>query len=325
MNTIIFDMNNLAMRYVYKLANKNDFLELLPYSIFNAIVDFSENMAVTLEKHYTIALAGDCSWHYWRRDIYPQYKADRKEKRSRDAIDWEAVWKCVENFEFNAFTYLPFITLVGVDGCEADDIIYSLAKKSEDCIICSSDSDFVQLIDKHVHLYSPMAEDFVFNYYRDNVCYTPEQFLNWAIITGQHGKDNVFNICTPSDWDCSKRKPGVGSAFVRKLEKRASEAGESLEAYCSREYKDTWERNKKLIDLSQIPEEYSKKIDELLEDSIDRIPNDLDGFLDVYNWPSLKSEFERDKMKARLAAISGARHSVNIVLEATDMPSLGEI
>ena len=44
------------------------------------------------------------SRHYWRRDYFPQYKANRKKGREQSDLDWDVIFKCLNEIkeEFQA-------------------------------------------------------------------------------------------------------------------------------------------------------------------------------------------------------------------------------
>lgn len=114
-------------------------------------------------------------------------------------------------------------------------------------------------------LYSPIQKEFVDFPHVCSLsggkvlCESPAEYLDYAIITGQGGKDNVYNIKTPTDWDATagKRKPGCGIAAARKM----MASMEGLEA-CLRNNGlwENYERNRQLIDMCALPSQYVEAI-----------------------------------------------------------------
>ena len=100
-----------------------------------------------------------------RQKIYPEYKATRKVKRRLNRnVDWgtapqdeeasmrQQMGRLVEYLE-----QLP-LTLICVDGIEADDTMAYISQQllpESDCILMSTDKDFLQLVDDRVKVWSP--------------------------------------------------------------------------------------------------------------------------------------------------------------------------
>ena len=100
-----------------------------------------------------------------RQKIYPEYKATRKVKRRLNRnVDWgtapqdeqqsmkQQMGRLIEYLE-----QLP-LTLICVDGIEADDTMSYISQQllpKSDCILMSTDKDFLQLVDDRVKVWSP--------------------------------------------------------------------------------------------------------------------------------------------------------------------------
>ena len=100
-----------------------------------------------------------------RRKIFPEYKGTRKVKRRLNRnVDWgtapadeqqsmkQQMGRLIEYLE-----QLP-LTLVSVDGIEADDTMAYISQQllpKSDCILMSTDKDFLQLVDERVSVYLP--------------------------------------------------------------------------------------------------------------------------------------------------------------------------
>ena len=100
-----------------------------------------------------------------RQKIYPEYKQNRKVKqRLNRNVDWgtapqdeqesmkQQMGRLVEYLE-----QLP-LTLVCIDGIEADDTMAYISQQllpESDCILMSTDKDFLQLVDDRVKVWSP--------------------------------------------------------------------------------------------------------------------------------------------------------------------------
>jgi 5'-3' exonuclease len=128
-----------------------------------------------------------------------------------------------------------------IERCEADDIIATLAKyyhQSEPIMIVSGDKDFIQLQRfNNVEQYAPIQKKFL----GEDI--VPEEFLMEHIIKGDRS-DGIPNILSPDDCFVTgeKQKP------ITKKRLQEFSSGQ-MDA----ETKTNFERNKKLVDLMQIP------------------------------------------------------------------------
>ncbi len=101
-----------------------------------------------------------------RRNLYPEYKANRNSSRITNhnifsSKDEES--ESINNQISRLVQYLQClpVTVISIDGLEADDIIGYLANKfqahneTQKVTIMSADKDFLQLVTDKVHCYSP--------------------------------------------------------------------------------------------------------------------------------------------------------------------------
>lgn len=306
-NLILFDFNNLACRCIHQrglgYGTDQRSWDLLAYMIFTIMYDFVIQCTEHFEPGDTVdvVLALDSKDGYWRRDLYPPYKADRAEKRAADGIDWPRAYAEFDRLTDAVGGFTPW-KVVRASKCEADDVIYALSRLHQTehpdsvVIIHSGDSDYLQLVSDSVLLYSPMQKEFVDFPHICSLsggkvlCESAAEYLEYAVITGQGGKDNVYNIKTPTDWDTSagKRKPGCGVAAARKM----MASMEGLEA-CLRNNGlwENYERNRQLIDMRELPSRYMRDISDAYR-GMKAGQCDMDGLLSVYVWPSVLIEKE---------------------------------
>jgi len=140
-----------------------------------------------------------------RRNLFPEYKANRNANRMTNysifqskAEEQESINNQMERL-IQYLKCLP-VTVVSIDGLEADDIIGYLATKFEahkdtqKVTIMSADKDFLQLVTDKVHCYSPTKKK----------VYTPKDvleefgvssynFLNYKVLMGD-SSDNIPGI-----------------------------------------------------------------------------------------------------------------------------------
>jgi len=100
-----------------------------------------------------------------RRKLYPQYKENRKvKKRLNRNVDWgiapqdeEQSMRQQSGRLIEYLEQLP-ITLISVDGIEADDTMAYISQQllpKSDIMLMSTDKDFLQLVDDRVKVWSP--------------------------------------------------------------------------------------------------------------------------------------------------------------------------
>jgi len=153
---------------------------------------------VGLRPEDTVIIAVDSPKGNWRKEIDSEYKANRKEKREQEDIDWKKIFaqfqELLEVLEANT----PFHSIV-VDKMEADDIIAYGCKRFQDQenIILSADSDYEQLcVYPKVKLFSPLSKRYkhVDNPYR--------------VLLKKIRKETADNLVTPilTQEDYKKRK-----------------------------------------------------------------------------------------------------------------------
>ena len=206
------------------------------------------------EKYGELVICCD-SKHYWRRDYFPNYKANRKKDRASSGYDWDFIFTTLNGVRDEIKEHFPYKVLE-VYGAEADDIIATLVKQGQDdpdTIIISSDKDFIQLHGFHVKQYSPVSKKFVNST-------PPLEYLREHIIKGDRS-DGVPNVLSPDDtFTESKRQKPIRKTMLITL----TEAMDKWEpkdlfqlAKCNRDtWVRNWQRNETLIDLGKIPSRY---------------------------------------------------------------------
>ena len=193
---------------------------------------------------------------YWRRDIFPYYKASRKKDREASPFNWNLIFETLNKIRDELRDTFPYRVLQ-VDKTEADDIIGTLCHKhgvqlmnetTEKILILSSDKDFMQLQKfANVEQFSPAAKKFL----RTN---EPDKFLREHIIKGDRG-DGIPNILSSDDtFVTDKRQKPVTE---KKLNIWVTE--EPVQ-FCDSLMLRNFKRNESLIDLGKIPVEYQQKI-----------------------------------------------------------------
>lgn len=191
----------------------------------------------------------------WRRDMFPQYKANRKKNREEGGLDWHEFFRILDTVREEIKANLPYKT-VHIQGVEADDIIATLVESTQEfgcgekVMIISSDKDFIQL-HRHgnVRQFSPQAKALI----REK---DPVAFLQEHVIRGDGG-DGVPNILSPDDVFVSggRQKP----ISTKKLNEWIKNWDRLEQVLTPTEYRN-FKRNRSLIDLSYIPQDKKDEI-----------------------------------------------------------------
>jgi 5'-3' exonuclease len=189
--------------------------------------------------------------HYWRKDVFPYYKANRKRDRDSSPIDWHSVFESLNKIRTEISEFFPY-HVMNVEGAEADDIIGVVAKRehtAERILILSGDKDFVQLQKyPNIDQYAPIQKVFI----RSE---KPAEAIREHIMLGDSG-DGIPNFLSADDTFVS----GKRQTPIRK-EKLARWVKEPKpENFCDLKMLRGYKRNQELIDLDFIPKTVQKAI-----------------------------------------------------------------
>ena len=180
---------------------------------------------------------------YWRSQVFPYYKKNRKQERETSKYDWDLVFSVLNKIRDEIRRNLPYY-VIQVQGAEADDVIATLTRKHgmiDKILILSADKDFIQLhSNPNVKQYDPIRNRWIEN---EN----PIQYLQEHIIRGDRS-DGIPNILTCDD--------AIVSGKPQK--KMSKEKISSLASMDPSEFTNfirlrNWKRNAELIDFSRIP------------------------------------------------------------------------
>lgn len=189
----------------------------------------------------------------WRRDVFPYYKANRRKARSESDLDWGALFEVVHRIKDELNEFFPYKVL-HIERCEADDIIGTIVHQygtelntgSEKILILSGDKDYIQLHKySNVDQYDPVRKRWIKNS-------DPDKYLQEQILKGDVG-DGVPNILSPDN--CL----AVGERQKPMTSKRIETFIDSPEIM-NEETLLRFNRNKKMIDLSQVPNDLKERI-----------------------------------------------------------------
>ena len=203
--------------------------------------------------------------HYWRRDIFPYYKAGRKKDRKASGYDWHAIFDTIRIVKDELKENFPY-KVIQIPNAEADDVIGALCHKygqyalnggsAEQILILSGDKDFVQLQKYgNVEQFSPVQKRFI-------RVTNPAKFIAEHIMKGDRG-DGIPNFLS------------AGNTFVvearqKPLTTKKINAWSNMAPgdFCDEKMLSGYKRNQQLVDLDYIPDGIQAAVIEEYEEQV---------------------------------------------------------
>ena len=253
---ILVDMNQISvasvMMHLHMSKNTVPEEDMVRHMILNSLRMYRTRFSSEFGE---LVLCYD-SRHYWRRDYFPEYKANRRKDRKESSHNWDGIFECLNAIKEEIRINMPY-KFLEVYGAEADDIIATICSEyAEEIIIISGDKDFIQLQRfPNVKQYSPITKKMVNG---EN----PSGYLKEHIFRGDTS-DGIPNVLSPDNsfTDGLRQRP-LGKKKI------ASWIDHDFEDVApNNEVKRNYQRNKKLIDLTYTPKELSEEILEQFRES----------------------------------------------------------
>ena len=246
---IIIDYSGISIAPIVMGQAKFNDENLLRHMILNTIRMYRQKF----KKYGEVVIVADAGGN-WRKEVYPEYKAKRKQNREESKIDWDEAFRIINMVLSELKEYFPY-KVIHQWGCEADDAIAEIVKWTqefgnyEEVMIVSADKDFKQLQKyNNVHQYSPMTKKLI-------KVANPRLELLEHILSGDTG-DGVPNVMSDDKVFAEGRKQNTLTAKKKEaLVKDPHALGEEV-------YRN-FLRNKKMIDLTEesaIPDNIRKEI-----------------------------------------------------------------
>lgn len=182
----------------------------------------------------------------WRKKFFPPYKAHRKDRRDKDALDFDKFYQFIENFADELRDNFPFV-VAKIANLEADDIIAQMIKKYHhelDITFVTSDADYFQLLQYgNTQMYDPIKQK-VIKKTRAEALHD----LEMKILTGD--KSDNIPAC----------RPRLGPKTAEKII-----LNEQLDELLQNEdFKKRYEENTRLVDLNNCPKKLVDKLFDFL-------------------------------------------------------------
>jgi 5'-3' exonuclease len=241
---IIFDFNQVAIsNLMEQIGSSRTAVDesLVRHMILNTIRTYVKKFK---ESHGPEVVIACDNKNYWRRELFPHYKAGRKKARAASGHDWPTIFDCLNKIRDELRDHSPYKVVI-VETCEADDIIAALAMKysaTQNIMILSSDKDFAQLQKyPNVDQYSPILKKHI----KEPL---PALQLKQLIIRGDKS-DGIPNILSPDDVFVvgGRQKPITEAKIIGWMNQEPKE-------FCNEDMLRNFSRNETLIDLSKIPD-----------------------------------------------------------------------
>ena len=250
---ILVDYNQVVLASLFASIGNHTNLDvdenIIRHMFLNSL---RSNRKKFTEKYGEIVICADGK-NTWRREAYPYYKANRKKSRDESELDWGHLFGIINTIRTELKEFFPY-KVIHIERCEADDIIGTVIHKygtelnmgSEPFLVLSGDKDYIQLQKyANVDQCDPVRKRWIRN---DN----PDQYLREHVLKGDVG-DGVPNILSPDNCLAvgERQKP-----MTKKRLHQYSEPPLEMDEETLRRY----HRNKMMIDLSEIPQQYQDQI-----------------------------------------------------------------
>ena len=244
---IIVDINQIMISNLMVQINGRNAVELSEDLVRHMVLNSLRAHNKKFRKEYGQMVIACDSSNVWRRTAFPNYKAGRKENRAKSEHDWEFIFDVLAKIKKEIKDFLPY-KVVAVESTEADDIIATLCKRTnEKVLILSGDKDFIQLHNDRIKQYNPVLNKFVG---KDE---NPVIYIREHILKGDRS-DGIPNVLSDDNVFIEGRRQTPLSR--KKIEAWVNEVVPTF----NEEQQKNYERNRQLIDLNYIAKEIEDNI-----------------------------------------------------------------
>lgn len=256
---ILIDMNQVMISNLMVQINSRSELtiELIRHTVLNCLKSYKKKFG---KEYGDLVLCYD-SKRYWRRSFFEYYKSNRKKDREKSGHDWGSIFDVLNQVKEEIKNNLPYKVMC-IEGSEADDVIAILCKEQgvinirlqnnmqpvSKILILSGDKDFIQL-QKYpfVKQYNPVQKKYV-----EGV--DPKTYVLEHVIKGDRS-DGIPNIFSQDDtFALGMRQKPVPRKLLNTI------VSSDISQVLTPEQYRNWERNSKLINLENIPEDVADDI-----------------------------------------------------------------
>ena len=288
MKYILIDTANMFFRARHGAFRASDPWEKLGFALHITLMAANKVARRFEADHVVFALEG----RSWRKDVYKPYKANRAVARAalteaeqeEDRMFWEGYDELTK--------YLSTRTNCSVirhPQAEADDIIarWIALHPTDNHIVISSDTDFVQLVSPTVKQYNGITDELITlegifdakgrpvldkKTKQAKACPDPAWLLFEKCMRGD-SSDNVFSAYPGVREKGTKNKVGLREAFGDRDRQGYNWNNMMLQRWLDHDgiehrVLDDYERNRTLIDLTAQPAEIKQQVDSAIAEQI---------------------------------------------------------
>lgn len=241
---IIVDFNQVMIsNLMMQLGNHtNTPLEegLLRHMVLNSLRSYKQKFG---DEYGEMVIACDDK-NYWRKQVFPYYKANRKKARDSSELDWSMIFDVFNRIKTEIKEFFPY-RVIQVESAEADDIIATLVEyqQVDKVLILSGDKDFVQLQQQpFVRQYDPIRKKWITHN-------DPKKYLHEHILKGDSG-DGIPNVLSDDDtFVTNKRQKPLTQKKI-----------DTFMVMLPDDVARNFARNQQLVDLARIPSHIKQQI-----------------------------------------------------------------
>ena len=248
---VLVDMNQVTLSSLMMQIGQSKDLEVNPDLVRHMVLNSIRTYRIKFVEDYGELVLCYDSKHYWRKDVFPQYKSHRKKMRESSDFDWNTIFNTLNALKEELRENFPY-KMLEVYGAEADDIIATICEsQKENIMIVSGDKDFIQLQKyKNVKQWNPVQKKML----KDK---NPDLYLKEHIIKGDRS-DGIPNVLSDDNSfvDKIRQKPLTKKKIQSWVEHDFMDVAPNEQA------KRNYHRNTTLVDLSKIPQDLKDKIKE---------------------------------------------------------------
>ena len=248
---VLVDMNQVTLSSLMVQIGQSKDLQVNPDLVRHMVLNSIRTYRIKFVEDYGELVLCYDSKHYWRKDVFPQYKSHRKKMRESSDFDWNTIFNTLNALKEELRENFPY-KMLEVYGAEADDIIATICEsQKENIMIVSGDKDFIQLQKyKNVKQWNPVQKKMLNGK-------NPELYLKEHIIKGDRS-DGIPNVLSDDNSfvDKIRQKPLTKKKIQSWVEHDFMDVAPNEEA------KRNYHRNTTLVDLSKIPQDLKDKIKE---------------------------------------------------------------
>lgn len=242
---IIVDLNQVMISTLMMQIGNHKNIKLEEDLVRHMVLNSLRAHKVKFSAEYGEMVIACDDKNYWRKQVYPYYKANRKKEREASELDWNTLFESLNRIRQELKDYFPY-KVIQIEHAEADDIIAVLVKEYHSqgkLLILSGDKDFGQLQKyPNVTQYSPVLKKYI-------SCTNPDLFLKEHILKGD-SSDGVPNFLSEDNvFVMGIRQSPVTS------KKLAGWILQEPEQFCNEAMLRNYKRNQRLIDLEFVPDD----------------------------------------------------------------------